>query len=238
MPPMIRANDAHDDRPPFRPLGARGRPAHPARRRARRPARRAARAAAGVAFSSLAGLPPQMGLAAAIVPCAIAALFGSSRHVVSGPTNAISLALLATLAPLAVVGSRSLRRARPCRDAARRRDAARDRALRLGGSPTSSRPRRCAASRPGRRPHRRPCADRPAGPGGAGPPRLVAPSSTSAAYRPRPWRRGRWRWWRCGPAGRQALASRLAALPPRPAAATVVAVVLDRFGRGLPAGRR
>jgi SulP family sulfate permease len=59
------------------------------------------------AFSTLAGLPPQMGLAAAIVPCAVAALFGSSRHVVSGPTNAISLALLATLAPIAVVGSHS-----------------------------------------------------------------------------------------------------------------------------------
>ena len=41
----------------------------------------------------------------AIVPCAIAALFGSSRHVVSGPTNANSLALFATLGPLALVGS-------------------------------------------------------------------------------------------------------------------------------------
>ena len=59
------------------------------------------------AFATLAGLPPQMGLAAAIVPCAVAALFGSSRHVVSGPTNAISLALVATLAPIAVAGSRS-----------------------------------------------------------------------------------------------------------------------------------
>ncbi|MES3012903.1 MAG: SulP family inorganic anion transporter, partial [Pseudomonadota bacterium] len=59
----------------------------------------------GFAFASLAGLPPEYGLYTAIVPCVIAALFGSSLHVVSGPTNANSLALFATLAPLAVVGS-------------------------------------------------------------------------------------------------------------------------------------
>jgi SulP family sulfate permease len=57
------------------------------------------------AFATLAGLPPQYGLYTAIVPCIVAALFGSSRHVMSGPTNANSLALAATLAPLAVVGS-------------------------------------------------------------------------------------------------------------------------------------
>lgn len=57
------------------------------------------------AFASLAGLPPEYGLFTAIVPCVIAALFGSSWHVVSGPTNANSLALFATLAPLAAVGS-------------------------------------------------------------------------------------------------------------------------------------
>ena len=59
----------------------------------------------GFAFASLAGLPPEYGLYTAIVPCVIAALFGSSLHVVSGPTNANSLALFATLAPLAIVGS-------------------------------------------------------------------------------------------------------------------------------------
>jgi len=59
----------------------------------------------GFAFATLAGLPPEYGLYTAIVPCIIAALFGSSLHVVSGPTNANSLALFATLAPLAVVGS-------------------------------------------------------------------------------------------------------------------------------------
>jgi SulP family sulfate permease len=59
----------------------------------------------GIAFATLAGLPPQYGLYSAVVPCIVAALFGSSRHVVSGPTNANSLALFAMLAPLAAVGS-------------------------------------------------------------------------------------------------------------------------------------
>jgi SulP family sulfate permease len=59
----------------------------------------------GIAFATLAGLPPQYGLYSAVVPCIVAALAGSSRHVVSGPTNANSLALFAMLAPLAAVGS-------------------------------------------------------------------------------------------------------------------------------------
>ncbi|ETH82010.1 inorganic anion transporter, SulP family [Bordetella pertussis STO1-CHOC-0017] len=59
----------------------------------------------GVAFAMLAGLPPEYGLYSAIVPCIVAALFGSSRHVLSGPTNANSLALFAVLAPLALPGS-------------------------------------------------------------------------------------------------------------------------------------
>ncbi len=59
----------------------------------------------GVAFALLAGLPPEYGLYSAIVPCIVAALFGSSRHVMSGPTNANSLALYAVLTPLAVAGS-------------------------------------------------------------------------------------------------------------------------------------
>src|SRR5690348_15594406 len=59
----------------------------------------------GFAFATLAGLPPEYGLYSAIVPCIVAALFGSSRHVMSGPTNANSLALFAVLAPLAAAGS-------------------------------------------------------------------------------------------------------------------------------------
>lgn len=59
----------------------------------------------GVAFATLAGLPPEYGLYCAMVPAVIAALFGSSRHAVSGPTNAVSLFVFATLAPLAAPGS-------------------------------------------------------------------------------------------------------------------------------------
>ena len=56
----------------------------------------------GIAFATLAGLPPQYGLYCAIVPAIVAALFGSSWHLVSGPTNALSLVVFATVAPLAV----------------------------------------------------------------------------------------------------------------------------------------
>jgi sulfate permease, SulP family len=59
----------------------------------------------GIAFATLAGLPPAWGLYGAVVPCVVAALVGSSRLVLTGPTNALSLALAAALAPLAVAGS-------------------------------------------------------------------------------------------------------------------------------------
>jgi SulP family sulfate permease len=59
----------------------------------------------GIAFATLAGLPPAWGLYTSIVPCIVAALAGSSRRMVSGPTNATSLALAAMLAPLAASGS-------------------------------------------------------------------------------------------------------------------------------------
>ncbi len=55
----------------------------------------------GVAFATLAGMPPQYGLYAAMVPAIIAALFGSSWHLVSGPTNVISIFLFASLSVLA-----------------------------------------------------------------------------------------------------------------------------------------
>lgn len=55
----------------------------------------------GVAFATLAGMPPEYGLYSAMVPCVIAALFGSSRVMVTGPANAISLTVLAVMAPLA-----------------------------------------------------------------------------------------------------------------------------------------
>lgn len=59
----------------------------------------------GVAFATLAGLPPEYGLYCAMVPAVVAALFGSSWHAVSGPTNAVSLFVFATVTSLAVPGS-------------------------------------------------------------------------------------------------------------------------------------
>lgn len=55
----------------------------------------------GIAFALLAGMPPHYGLYAAMVPCMIAALFGSSRIMVTGPANAISLTTLALISPFA-----------------------------------------------------------------------------------------------------------------------------------------
>jgi SulP family sulfate permease len=58
-----------------------------------------------VAFATIAGLPPQYGLYAAMLPAIVAALWGSSWHLVSGPTTAISVLVFATLSPLAEPGS-------------------------------------------------------------------------------------------------------------------------------------
>jgi len=59
----------------------------------------------GVAFATIAGLPPQYGLYAAMMPAVIGALWGSSWHLVSGPTTAISIAVFAALSHRAVPGS-------------------------------------------------------------------------------------------------------------------------------------
>ncbi len=59
----------------------------------------------GVAFAIIAGLPPVYGLYTAMVPAVVAALFGSSRHLISGPTTAISIVVFATISPLAEPGS-------------------------------------------------------------------------------------------------------------------------------------
>ena len=54
-----------------------------------------------VAFALIAGLPPEYGLYTAIVPTALAALFGSSHHLISGPTTAISIVVYANLTAMA-----------------------------------------------------------------------------------------------------------------------------------------
>ncbi len=59
----------------------------------------------GVAFATIAGLPPEYGLYAAMVPAIIAALFGSSWHLVSGPTTAISIAVFASMSHIAEPGT-------------------------------------------------------------------------------------------------------------------------------------
>lgn len=55
----------------------------------------------GVAFATIAGLPPEYGIYAAMVPVMVAALFGSSFHLISGPTTAISLVIFANISNLA-----------------------------------------------------------------------------------------------------------------------------------------
>ena len=59
----------------------------------------------GVAFAMIAGLPPQYGLYTAIVTPIIAALFGSSWQLVSGPTTAISIVVFSTISHHAEPGS-------------------------------------------------------------------------------------------------------------------------------------
>lgn len=59
----------------------------------------------GVAFAAIAGMPPEYGLYTSMVPAVIAALFGSSWHLVSGPTTAASVIMFASLSGMAAPGS-------------------------------------------------------------------------------------------------------------------------------------
>jgi SulP family sulfate permease len=59
----------------------------------------------GIAFAMIAGLPPVYGLYTAIITPIVAALFGSSRHAVSGPTAPISIVVFAAVSKLAEEGS-------------------------------------------------------------------------------------------------------------------------------------
>ncbi len=59
----------------------------------------------GVAFATIAGMPPEYGLYAAIAPTIIAALFGSSWHLVAGPSTTASLVLFSALSAFADPGS-------------------------------------------------------------------------------------------------------------------------------------
>jgi SulP family sulfate permease len=54
-----------------------------------------------MAYAMIAGLPAEIGLYTAIVMTAVGALFDSSRQLINGPTNAISIALLGAIGGLA-----------------------------------------------------------------------------------------------------------------------------------------
>ena len=58
-----------------------------------------------IAFALVAELPPQMGLYTAIVGAAVAALWGSSHQVYTGPSNALSLLVLSVLLAIAQPGT-------------------------------------------------------------------------------------------------------------------------------------
>jgi len=59
----------------------------------------------GVAFAIIAGLPPEYGLYTAIVTPIVAALFGSSLHLISGPTTAISIVIFSSISSIAAPDS-------------------------------------------------------------------------------------------------------------------------------------
>ncbi len=50
-----------------------------------------------IVLALLAGVPAQMGLYAGVVAAIVAALWGSSNHLHSGPSNSASILLLSTL---------------------------------------------------------------------------------------------------------------------------------------------
>src|SRR4051812_13879018 len=50
-----------------------------------------------MAYAQIAGIPPQYGLYTAIVMTTVGALLDSSRQLINGPTNAISIAVLSAL---------------------------------------------------------------------------------------------------------------------------------------------
>lgn len=59
----------------------------------------------GMAYALLAGLPPEVGLYASILPLVVYGLLGSSRALAVGPVAIVSLLVASGIAPLADVGS-------------------------------------------------------------------------------------------------------------------------------------
>lgn len=59
----------------------------------------------GVAFATIAGMPPVYGLYTGMIPAIIAALYGSSYHLVTGPTTAVSIVFFSALTVFAEPGT-------------------------------------------------------------------------------------------------------------------------------------
>jgi len=59
----------------------------------------------GVAYAAIAGMPPEYGLYTSMVPTIVAALYGSSWHLVSGTTIGASIVMFSSLSTMATPGS-------------------------------------------------------------------------------------------------------------------------------------
>ena len=57
-----------------------------------------------IAFAIIAGLPVEYGIYAAMIPPIIAGLYGTSSHLITGPTNAAAIVVASILAPLLALG--------------------------------------------------------------------------------------------------------------------------------------
>ena len=55
-----------------------------------------------IAYAVIAGVDPKFGLYTCIVPVIVAALMGSSRFLVAGPTNTVSMIIFSTLTTLII----------------------------------------------------------------------------------------------------------------------------------------
>lgn len=58
-----------------------------------------------MAYALIAGIHPKYGLYAVVIPTIISSLFGSSRHVISGATNTISMLVASTLSSVVIAGT-------------------------------------------------------------------------------------------------------------------------------------
>lgn len=58
-----------------------------------------------MAYALIAGVHPQYGIYACMLPVIVAALWGSARYLAAGPTNAISMVLFSTMATVSVGGT-------------------------------------------------------------------------------------------------------------------------------------